>query len=73
MDELRLTSEKSSNNLMSRLNQSTRGSVTRKSLAIKEASTISKAKERLKNASITRNINFDQYLMPPTVSIEIRE
>lgn len=46
MDELRSTSEPSSNNLMSRPNQLIKGLVTRKSLAIKEASTISKAKKK---------------------------
>ncbi|KAH9686590.1 Stearoyl-(acyl-carrier-protein) 9-desaturase 5 [Citrus sinensis] len=54
------------------LEQSTRGSGTKKA-ATKEAVGISRGKERQRNASTATNICFDQFSMPPTRGIEIRE
>ena len=59
--------------------QSTRGSTSRKApttneaAETKEASGISRAKERRRNASTARNVAFDQLSVPPIRGIEIRE
>ena len=47
--------------------QSTRGSAT------KEAAGISRGKDRRKNASTITNTPFDQFSVPPTSGIKIRE
>ena len=60
------------------LEQSTRGSVTKKAATTKETTAkeevgINRGKERQRNASTVTNIGFDQFSMPPTRGIEIRE
>ena len=54
-------------------NQSTRGSTTKEAATTNEAARISRGKDRRKNASTTTNTAFDQYLVPPTRGIKIRE
>ena len=70
--------EPSPNTSTPTLEQSTRGSATKKAATTKEVATkeaigISRGKERQRNASTTTNIGFDQFSMPPTRGIEIRE
>ena len=53
--------------------QSTRGSPTKKAAtATKEATWISRGKERQRNALTTTNTCEDQFSVPPTRGIEIR-
>ncbi|KAK9205154.1 hypothetical protein WN943_015421 [Citrus x changshan-huyou] len=71
--------EPSPNTSMPIPKQSTRGSTSRKApttneaAETKEASGISRAKERRRNASTARNVAFDQLSVPPIRGIEIRE